>query len=156
MAQKDIFGRQIDIGENIITADGLKGVMSAGGDAWVGLLIQNFSATYQQQNSPLYELGSNKTYRLLGRPEGQMQIGKILGVNANLPIEEALFDVCQAGGTMTVTARNGMCNGKTGGFTLTFGGLRASAYNISADAQRLLVSENITLTFNYLSRTITG
>lgn len=149
---KDIFGRRVEVGENIITADTVKGVLSAGGTAWVGLLIQNFQASYQQQNSPLYELGSNKTYRLLGRPEGVMTIGRILGVNSGLPIDEALFDVCQAGGSMTITARSGQCNGVGGSFTLTFGGLRASAYSVAADAGRLLVTENIQLSFNYLSR----
>ena len=150
---KDIFGRQVDVGESIITSDVVKGVLSAGGTAWVGLLIQNFQATYQQQNSPIYELGSNKTYRLLGRPEGSMTIGRILGVNSAMPIDEALFDVCQAGGSMTITARSGSCNGQdVSGFTLTFGGLRASAYSVSADAGRLLVTENVQLSFNYLAR----
>lgn len=149
---KDIFGRRVEIGDNIITSDTVKGVLSAGGTAWVGLLIQNFQATYQQQNSPLYELGSNKTYRLLGRPEGVLTIGRILGVNSALPVDEALFDVCQAGGSMTVTARSGTCNGVGGSFTLTFGGLRASSYSVAADSGRLLVSENIQLSFNYLSR----
>ena len=155
MANKDIFGRRIDIGENIITSDVVKGVLSAGGTAWVGLLIQTFQATYQQQNSPIYELGSNKTYRLLGRPEGVMTIGRILGVNSALPIDEALFDVCQAGGSMTITARSGTCNGEdVGNFTLTFGGLRASSYSVGADAGRLLVTENVQLSFNYLSRAV--
>lgn len=154
MASKDIFGRQVENGENIITSDTVKGVLSAGGGSWVGILIQNFTAQYAMQNSPLYELGSNRVYRLLGRPEGSMTIGKILGVNSQLPIEEALFDVCQAGGSMTITARSGMCNGQSGSFTLTFGGLRASAYAVSADASRLLVTENIQLSFNYLSRSM--
>ena len=155
MANKDIFGRRVEIGENIITSDVVKGVLSAGGTAWVGLLIQNFQASYQQQNQPIYELGSNKTYRLLGRPEGTMSIGRIMGVNSSLPVDEALFDVCQAGGSMTVTARTGQCNGEAfKGFTLTFGGLRASSYQMSADAGRLLVTENIQLSFNYLSRSV--
>lgn len=154
MSAKDIFGRRVEIGENIITSDTVKGVLSAGGGSWVGILIQNFTAQYAQQNSPIHELGSSKVYRLLGRPEGTMNIGRILGVNSQLPIEEALFDVCQSGGSMTVTARSGFCNGKTGSFTLTFGGLRASTYGFAADAQRLLVTENIQLSFNYLSRSM--
>ena len=152
MAAKDIFGRRIENGENVITSDSVKGVLSAGTGSWVGVLIQNFQASYQTQNSPLYELGSNRTYRVMGRPEGVMNIGRILGVNSDLPVEEALFDVCQAGGSMTITARQGTCNGRQGSFTLTFGGLRASVYSVQADAQRLLVSENIQLSFNYLAR----
>ena len=151
---KDIFGRQIDASDTIITSDSVKGVMSAGGDSWVGLLIQQFRAEYSQKNTPQYELGSNRTYRILGRPEGSMTIGRILGLNAALPIEEALFDVCQAGGTMTVAARQGACNGKVGSFNLTFGGLRASGYSVQADSSNLMVTEGIQLSFNYLARSI--
>lgn len=153
MAQeKDIFGQRVEIGGNIITSDSIKGVLSAGGTAWVGVLIQNFSASYQMQNSPVYELGSSRVYRRMGRPEGTMQIARILGINTALPVEEALFDVCQSGGTLTINAELGQCEGRSGGLVLTFGGLRASGYTFGADAQSLMSNESISLTFNYLSR----
>ena len=155
MPQKDIFNRtQSEVG-GVITSDNIKGILSAGGDAWVGVLIQSLSAQYAQQNRPLYELGSNRIYRVFGRPEGTLQISRIVGVNSQLPIEEALFDACRAGGSLTVRTNASTCiNGKTGqgGLTLVFGGLYVSTYAFSADANSLLSTENLSLSFNYLSR----
>lgn len=152
MASTDIFNRRQAETGGVITSDNVRGVLSSGTSSWVGVLIQNFSATYAQQNRPLYELGSNRVYRVVGRPEGQMQIGRIRGFENNLAVEEALFDVCNTSGTMVIQANSGTCQGQTGGFKLAFGGLSVVSYGISTDANSLLVMENVALTFNYLAR----
>ena len=152
MASTDIFNRrQADTG-GVITSDSIRGVLSSGTNSWVGVLIQSFTATYTQQNRPLYELGSNRVYRVVGRPEGQMQIGRIRGYSDNLAVEEALFDVCNTSGTLVIQANSGTCNGESGGFKLVFGGLSVVSYSLQTDANSLLVMENLSLTFNYLAR----
>jgi len=153
---KDIFGNRVEIGEDIITATNVRAVLSAGADAWVGVLIQSFSAQYQIPDSAVYELGSTKTYRRTGRAEGVMSIQRIVGINSALPVEQALFDVCQVGGTLSILAESPDCaEGTTtrGGVLLTFGGLKANGYNFSADAMSQMVNEGINLRFVYLSRT---
>lgn len=153
MARKDIFGRRQQEVGGVITSDNLKGVLSVGNESWVGVLIQNFSASYQQQDAPFYELGSNNVYRMVGRPEGVMTIGRIAGFNVGtIPLEDALLDVCNRSGTMTLSAQYGECEGVTGGFNLTIGGLRGNAYQIAANAQQLITTENLRFSFSYLAR----
>ena len=154
MALKDIYNRtQSEVG-GVITSDNIKGILSAGGDAWVGVLIQSLQAQYAQQNRPVYELGSNKIYRVFGRPEGTLQISRIVGVNPQLPVEEALFDACRAGGTLTIRTNATTCidGAKSPGMTLVFGGLYVGMYAFSADANTLLSTENLSLSFNYLAK----
>jgi len=154
---RDIFGNRVEIGEDIITATNVRAVLSAGAGAWVGLLIQTLQASYQMPDSAVYELGSSRTYRRSGRAEGQMTIQKIVGLNSGLPVEQALFDVCQVGGTMSIVAEAADCQDpaspQSGGLLLTFGGLKANGYSFSADAMSQMVNEGITLRFTYLSRT---
>lgn len=154
MALRDIYNRQQSEVGGVITSDNIKGILSAGGEAWVGVLIQTLSAQYQQQNRPVYELGSNKIYRVFGRPEGTLQISRIVGVNPQLPVEQALFDVCKAGGTLTIRTNQTTCIDGAGspGLTLVFGGLYVGMYAFSADANSLLSTENLQLSFNYLAK----
>ena len=85
-----------------------------------------------------------------------MNISKIVGLNSGLPVEQALFDVCQVGGTMTIVAEAADCQDPSspasGGILLTFGGLKANGYGFSADAPSQMVNESIALRFSYLSR----
>lgn len=153
---KDIFGNRVEIGEDIITATNVRAVLSAGSDAWIGALIQNLSATYSLPDAPVFELGSTRTYRRTGRAEGQMTIQRILGINSALPIEDALMDVCQVGGTLTIVAESPDCGEdttSTGGIMLVFGGLKANGYSFGADAPSQMANEGLQLRFTYLSRT---
>lgn len=152
---KDIFGNIVEPGSQVITSDFVKGVLSVGGDTWVGILIQNFSVTYSQQSQPIYELGSGRKYRVKGRPEGQMTIGRIIGLNNALPVEEALFDTCSSGGSMTIHASNGKCNNTRGSFTLVLGGINPVGYQFQSTAGQLISSENLSFTIDYLARKAT-
>jgi hypothetical protein len=157
MSQRDIFNRQQQEAGGVLTSDSLRAVISSGGQSWVGALIQNFSASYAKPSQPIYELGSNRVYMLDGRPMGQMSIGRIVGLSHELPVEQALFDACSTGGTLTIRADHGNCdgnpidpNGKP--VIWTFKGLRANSYAIASSTQGMLVSEEIGLTFTMLVR----
>lgn len=154
-SMRDIFGRrQQEVGA-VLAADSLKGVLSIGDDAWIGALVQNIAIQYQAPTQIFHELGSNKSYRLVMRAQGALSIGRILGVNTELPIEEALFDVCNRNGTLTLAGDFTDCSGGiTSNFKLTLGGLLASGYNFNVNAQNMLANEGLNFTFNFLGRGI--
>lgn len=45
----------------------------------VGLLTQQLNFTYQQQITRLYEIGSQRTFYVAGRPQGQAQLARVVG-----------------------------------------------------------------------------
>ena len=105
MAQ-DIYGRTgTDFGGSF-AADAAAIVFSggsggAGGDltgaGGVGLLTQQLQVSYQQQISRLYEIGSNFTFLVMGRSQGQFSVARILGPR---PVQTAFYskfgNVCNA------------------------------------------------------------
>ncbi len=62
-----------------------------------GLLTQQLSVQYQQPITRLYEVGTQKTYYVAGRPQGSANIARILGPgNVMSAFYECLGDVCMA------------------------------------------------------------
>lgn len=62
-----------------------------------GLLTQNLSIQYQQPITRLYEVGSQFTYYVAGRPQGTATIARILGPGAVIDgLYECLGNVCNA------------------------------------------------------------
>lgn len=45
----------------------------------VGLLTQQLNFTYQQQITRLYEIGSQRTFYVAGRPQGNAQLARVVG-----------------------------------------------------------------------------
>lgn len=68
-----------------------------------GLLTQQLQIQYQQQITRLYEVGSQKTYYVAGRPQGTATLARVLGPNNIVTLlYSCLGDVCNAD-------RNDMC-----------------------------------------------
>lgn len=150
----DIFKRNQTAVGGVFTTDNALVTVSGGGSSWVNALVQQFSSQYSQNFSEIYELGSNNSYRVLGRPQGRMQIGSIIGLSGSSTVEEALYDACNTGGTMTVQAQASICgNGVSpGGITLIYGGLFVIDFGVQMDAQSMMIRQNITLAFTYFDR----
>lgn len=146
----DIYGRQqIPVG-GVFASDRALLTVSGAGGLGVGALVQNVQANYAQQMTPLYELGSNRVYKVLGRPEGQLSIGRIVGTGE---FAEALFDACSGGGTVSVQAASGFCNGANGSdFRRTMTGVFVVNYGFDMSTQDLMVRENMQCTFTGMSR----
>lgn len=81
----DIFGRRSMEFGGAFSADAAQiafsfsnqgGVQERGG---VGLLTQQLNFTYQQQITRLYEIGSQRTFFIAGRPQGQASLARVVG-----------------------------------------------------------------------------
>lgn len=150
----DIFNRNQQTVGGVFSTDRAVAAISAGSGSWIAALVQNVSAQYSQEFSELYELGSNATYRVMGRPKGRMTIGRIVGQAGTSSVENVLFDACQTGGTMTIQATPSLCGAQPGGVTMVFGGLFVVSYGIQISVQSQLITESIELAFNYFNRVV--
>ncbi len=109
----DLFGRFADAYGGAFSADaakitfasnpGLLGTGTAGGTldnsggGGVGMLTQQLSFNYQQQITRIYEIGTNYSFYVAGRTQGNLTVGRVLGPR---PIAVAFYkkygDACQA------------------------------------------------------------
>lgn len=81
-----LLGRGAASGENVTSQNG-----------GVGMLTQQLSFNYQQQITRIYEIGTNYSFYVAGRTQGNLTIGRVIGPR---PIAIAFYkkygDVCQA------------------------------------------------------------
>lgn len=96
----DIFNRGGNDLKGTFSADGARVIFSGGGTplaGGVGLLTQNIQGNYSQQVTRLYEVGSDGTFLVAGRTQGQVGMGRIMGPR---PVQAAFYknygDVCNA------------------------------------------------------------
>lgn len=152
----DIYNRQQQVVGGVFNTDRAVATIAAGngGLSWVAALVQNVQATYGQQYQELYEIGSNRVYRTIGRPRGRMAIQRIIGNQGTSSVEEALFDACNTGGTMTIQARASSCQAQAGNVTMEFYGLFVVNYGISIAVGNQLINENVELAFTSFNRII--
>jgi len=150
----DIFHRNQQAVGGVFTTDKAVATIASGGGSWVAALVQNVNADYNQQFSELYELGSNLVYRVLGRPQGRMTIQRIVGKAGTSSIEDALYDACNTGGTMTIQASANLCSSQAGGVTMVFNGIFVISYGVAINVGDQLIRENITLAFTSFNRFI--
>lgn len=151
----DIFHREQQAVGGVFTTDRAVAAIAAGGGSWVAALVQNVNADYGQDFSELYELGSNYVYRVLGRPKGRMTIQRIIGKQGTSSVEEALYDACNTGGTMTIQARANLCGAQGGGVTMVFNGIFVINYGIQIAVQDQMIRENVVLAFTSFNRIVT-
>ena len=150
----DIYNRNQQAVGGVFTADKAVCTIAAGSGSWVSALVQNVNAEYNQDYSELYELGSNLVYRVLGRPKGRMTIQRIIGKAGTSSVEDALYDACQTGGTMTIQAAANTCDSQGGNVTLVFSGIFVVSYGIQIAVQDHLIRENVVLAFTSFNRTV--
>lgn len=143
----DIFKRNQQSVGGVFTTDRAVATIASGGGSWVAALVQAVNADYNQDFTELYELGSNLVYRVLGRPKGRMTIQRIVGKPGGVAVEDALYDACNTGGTMTIRADASLCGAQGGGITMIFNGLFVISYGVQIAVGDQLIRENITLAF---------
>ena len=148
----DIFNRNQQAVGGVFTTDKAVATIASGAGSWVAALVQNVNADYNQNYSELYELGSNNIYRVLGRPQGRMTIQRIVGRAGTSSVEDALFDACNTGGTMTIQANADLCASQAGGLTLAFNGIFVISYGVGIAVADQLVRENLVLAFTSFNR----
>lgn len=78
----DIFGRRPLAFGGAFAADAASINFATGNPQFAsgaGLVTQNMQISYQQPITRLYEVGTQLTYYVAGRPQGQINLGRILG-----------------------------------------------------------------------------
>ncbi len=95
----DIFGRRPLMFGGAFAADSacINLGFSCGGTEIPGLLTQQMSVQYSQPVTRLYEVGSQKTYYVAGRPQGSCNLARVLGPGAIFSaFYSCLGNVCNA------------------------------------------------------------
>jgi len=75
MAVRDVFNRSTTFG-GALSADGTRVLFD---EFTAGFLAQQLGLGYQQRVSRIYELAGDTQYFVVGRPEGQLTMGKVVG-----------------------------------------------------------------------------
>jgi len=151
-AAKVVFGSDF-LGAGTATASGTR----AGG---VGLLTQNLQIQYSQAVTRLYEIGSNATFLVAGRTQGQASMGRVLGPRAvNIAFYTKYGNVCNAGQNNINFEADAGCPENAG---LYYGGGGATAsgsytfiiryvvitnIGIAVAAQDMIINEQLQLMF---------
>ena len=152
----DLFGRFADAYGGAFSADAAKITFAAdpgvlGTTGGVGMLTQNLVFNYQQQINRIYEIGTNLSFYVAGRTQGNLTVGRVLGPR---PIAIAFYkkygNVCQA-------ATNHLDIQMSAGCTAI--GSYSQNYNfsmkycvivsigVSVNAQDMMISEQLQLMF---------
>lgn len=148
----DIFGRNISKNGAVFVSEEALMTLSNAGELGVGALVQNVEIQYQQTFNMLFELGSNNIYPIMGRPQGSLTIGRIVGEGG---FSESFFDTCGGGSTISIHAKQGTCGpGPGGGGTVgvTMHSVFVTNYGVTMNTGDLMVKENVQATFLALTK----
>lgn len=147
----DIFGRRDQVLNGGLSADSMFMVWPELKNDGAGLLIQNISLQYTQPVRRIFELGpgdrhgAQYTYYIVGRPEGQFQMARIVGIAAiSSDFYETYGDPCNDNPNITITG-NGGCNGgvNSGQVTWTMVGVILTGVGMQASAQEMVFQESV-------------
>jgi hypothetical protein len=155
----DVFSRGGHDFKGSFAADSAKVVFAGGGDlqaGGVGLLTQNLSVNYTQQITRLYEIGSQNTYYVGGRTQGQATLGRVFGPRAlQLGFYQKFGDVCKAAdNTINFSLEAGCASGAQAdyakaGFTIHNAVITSMGFTVQA--QDMIINEQVQLMFVALS-----
>jgi hypothetical protein len=177
MAAQDIFGyrRQpkpagaFSTEDSVLTFGGVTDPQQPAANSSVGLLVQSWNVSYQQQLQEVFELGSNRLYWSKGRPTGTGTLLRAVGFKpASVQSEGGkqsrmfppeAFDICKGGAMFKLTAKSGNCDYAEGSqreFTETYGigitmdGVLVTQIGYSAQVADTRLMENIAWRFAQL------
>jgi hypothetical protein len=113
-------------------------------------LLQSLQVSHQQPVQPLFEIGSNKRYYVVGKASGTFSAGQILGFgDAALRSVTNLADPCQGNRTLVFAIPNSFCAvgtagvGAGSGLTLTLKGVLLQSVGFTVAAQDNLINSQI-------------
>lgn len=145
----DIYARTGNNFNGAFAADAARVVF--GGDvSGVGLLTQQLSVNYAQAVTRLYEIGTNFTYLIAGRTQGQVGMGRVLGPR---PLQLGFYtkygNVCNAATNNLNFEVSAGCTADTNGAPARFQLKNAVITNmgLSINAQDMLVNEQVNMLF---------
>lgn len=149
----DIFSRAGQDFMGSFASDAARVAFAGGGTdgvVGVGLLTQSLSCNYTQAITRLYEIGTNFTYLVAGRTQGQISLGRVLGPR---PVQAAFYakygNVCNAATNNLNFEATAGCNGVGATGTFTFGIKNAviNSIGFSVAAQDMVINEQLAMMF---------
>ena len=150
----DVFSRQGQDFGGSFAADAAKVVFSATdlNDGGVGLLTQSLSFNYTQSITRMYELGSQKTFYVAGRAQGQATLARVLGPR---PVQLAFYqkygNVCNAASNnidfvADTGCQTGGADSFTGGvYAFTLRGAVITSIQVSVQANDMIINGKLYL-----------
>lgn len=161
----DLFGRIADAYGGAFAADSARITFAAdpgflgsgvspgegGANGGVGMLTQQLSFNYQQQITRIYEIGTNYSFYVAGRTQGNLSIGRVIGPR---PVAVAFYrkygDVCQAATNHLDIEMATGCS-SIGGFNQVYSfSLKfcvIMSIGVSVNAQDMMINEQLQLLF---------
>jgi hypothetical protein len=123
--------------------------------ASTGLLTQQLGVQYQQPITRLYEVGTQKTYYVAGRPQGSANIARILGPGTVMAeLYECLGDVCKADKNDLCFCVEANCLGNSeqpfNAMSLCIKNVVLQSLGFSVQAQDMIINEQMSLFFTAL------
>jgi hypothetical protein len=158
----DIYGRTGQDFGGAIAADAAR-VIFAGNQldgSGVGMLVQSLKVNYQQQITRIYEIGSDKTFYVIGRTQGQVEMGRIMGPR---PVQLGFYN--QFGNACLAATNNINFQVQSGCSTINGAvtGLSGTAYSftikaaviinigLQVGAQDMVINEQVQMMFTALN-----
>lgn len=163
----DIYGRGGQDFGGAIAADAARVVFSAPelDGSGVGMLVQQLQLSYQQQITRVFEVGSDKTFYIAGRTQGQVTMARIMGPR---PVQLGFYtkfgNACLAAeNNIDFLAETG-CTSRSGGRTVQSGSAYAFTIKhaviinlgIQIAAQDMVINEQVQMMFTALNAGQTG
>jgi len=108
-------------------------------------LVQNVSASYQQQVNARFEAGSPTLYWVLGQPSGQISIGRLVGNGGFLDEFRNIGDNCGELTDVNIGLDGDGCAVVDTGSKVTFRDAVPQQVTVGFDVGGLEVSEQLTL-----------
>jgi hypothetical protein len=146
----DIFGLKTEFGDTqILTADFLTLRVGGTDTTRKGFLVQNVTLQYNQPLNRVYEVGTGLVYFAPGRAIGTMQLGRIIGdrpLSGMIPEAQGIWTAREKGNRTVTLKSTG-----TVPMTISISGAVIESYGFAADANGLLVQENVTIQFASLT-----
>lgn len=111
-------------------------------------LLQNLQVSHQQPVQPLFEIGSNARYYVIGKASGTFSCGQILGFGtAALNQVKDLADPCQGNRVLELELPNSFCRVDGGGdgeaLWLTLRGVLLQSVGFTMAAQDNLINSQV-------------
>lgn len=141
----DIFGRTTSSDGGVF--DSALAVIQVGGITG-GVIVSQLQANYQRNIQRIYDLSSDAGYFVIGRVDGNGSIGCVFGPGkgGGNPYSSLTADVCN-GFNITFSLANNPCGGS---WTRTMTGCRLNSFNITVQAQDMIINENVGFMFSTL------
>ncbi len=117
-----------------------------------GLLTQQLNVQYQQPITRLYEVGTQRTFYVAGRPQGNANVARVLGPgNVMAEFYECLGNVCNADLNDICFCVQSGCNSQVaqqfGAMNICLKNVVLQSLGVSIRAEDMIINEQLSLFF---------